>query len=52
MHEGDRAAQVVMREKSILFMMWLLFLLNSHSTPLVAALSCKMYFSCNKSADT
>jgi len=31
MHEGDRAAQVVMREKSILFMMRLLFLLDRHS---------------------
>jgi hypothetical protein len=51
MQEGDRAAQVVMREKSILFM-WLLFLLDRHSSPLAAVLSCKMYFSCNKSADT
>lgn len=51
MHEGDRAAQVVMREKSIFFMR-LLFLLDGRFTPLAAVLSCKMYFSCNKSADT
>ena len=51
MHEGDRAAQVLKREKSIHFK-WLLFLLDRHSTPLAAVLSCKMYVSCNKSADT